>query len=102
MSTPSPVPQPITKESVMTLSPAPVPPTQRRTPALPTPAEVVLLQAVRDYPCVSLLMGTTPGPAPTAEQAARLELVLDRGGWVALVDDGALTAHEGVALTLRS
>lgn len=31
-----------------------------------------------------------------------IELVLDRGGWVALVDDGALTAHDGVALTLRS
>ncbi|RBY80955.1 hypothetical protein DQ238_07940 [Geodermatophilus sp. TF02-6] len=31
-----------------------------------------------------------------------IELVLDRGGWVALVDDGALAEHEGVALTLRA
>jgi hypothetical protein len=31
-----------------------------------------------------------------------IELVLDRGGWVALVEDGALRAHDGVALTLRS
>ena len=31
-----------------------------------------------------------------------IELVLDRGGWVALVDDGALADHEGVALTLRA
>ena len=30
-----------------------------------------------------------------------IELVLDRGGWVALVDDGVLAAHDGVALTLR-
>ncbi len=30
-----------------------------------------------------------------------IELVLERGGWVALVDDGALAAHAGVALTLR-
>jgi hypothetical protein len=31
-----------------------------------------------------------------------IELVLDRGGWVALVDDGALAAHDGVALTVRA
>jgi hypothetical protein len=31
-----------------------------------------------------------------------IELVLDRGGWVALVEDGLLAAHGGVALTLRS
>lgn len=31
-----------------------------------------------------------------------IELVLDRGGWVALVDDGALAEHEGVALALRT
>jgi hypothetical protein len=30
-----------------------------------------------------------------------IELVLDRGGWVALVDDGVLDAHGGVALTVR-
>ena len=31
-----------------------------------------------------------------------IELVLDRGGWIALVEDGALAGYEGVALTLRS
>ena len=31
-----------------------------------------------------------------------IELVLDRGGWVALVEDGALAGHDRVALTLRS
>jgi hypothetical protein len=31
-----------------------------------------------------------------------IELVLDRGGWVALVEDGALGEHGGVALTLRT
>lgn len=31
-----------------------------------------------------------------------IELVLERGGWVALVEDGALAAHGGVALSLRS
>ena len=30
-----------------------------------------------------------------------IEMVLDRGGWVALVEDGALAEHERVALTLR-
>ncbi len=30
-----------------------------------------------------------------------IELVLDRGGWIALVDDGALARHDRVALTLR-
>jgi len=31
-----------------------------------------------------------------------IELVLRRGGWVALVEDGALAAHDRVALTVRS
>ena len=31
-----------------------------------------------------------------------IELVLRRGGWIALADPGRLTAHEGVALTLRT
>lgn len=30
-----------------------------------------------------------------------IETVLHRGGWVALVEDGALAEHDGVALTLR-
>jgi hypothetical protein len=31
-----------------------------------------------------------------------IELVLERGGWVALVADGRLQAHDGVALTLKA
>jgi hypothetical protein len=31
-----------------------------------------------------------------------IEQVLERGGWVALVEDGALAVHGGVALSLRS
>lgn len=30
-----------------------------------------------------------------------IELVLDRGGWVALMEAGSLAAHEGIALTVR-
>ncbi len=31
-----------------------------------------------------------------------IELVLDRGGWVAIVTDGKLSAYDGVALTLKA
>jgi hypothetical protein len=31
-----------------------------------------------------------------------IELVLQRGGWVALVDPGRLDAHDRIAVTLRS
>lgn len=31
-----------------------------------------------------------------------IETVLRRGGWVALVEDGALADHDRVALTLRT
>lgn len=31
-----------------------------------------------------------------------IEVVLQRGGWVALVEDGSLAAHDGVALSLRT
>ncbi|EYR61807.1 hypothetical protein N866_16080, partial [Actinotalea ferrariae CF5-4] len=31
-----------------------------------------------------------------------IELVLRRGGWIALAEPGRLTAHDGVALTLRT
>jgi hypothetical protein len=31
-----------------------------------------------------------------------IEMVIDRGGWVALVEDGALAAHQRVALTVRA
>lgn len=30
-----------------------------------------------------------------------IETVLQRGGWVALVDDGALSVHDGIALSVR-
>lgn len=43
------------------------------TPSPLTPGLVTLLQAVRGYPCVSLLMTTTPGRRMTPGDAARLE-----------------------------
>jgi hypothetical protein len=55
---------------------ATAPPAQRRAPALPTAEQVVLLQAVRGYPAVSLLMNTTPSPALTGGEAARLHQLL--------------------------
>lgn len=59
-----------------TLPAAPAPPLQRRTPALPTAEQVVLLQSVRGYPCVSLLMNTTPSAALTGGEALRLNQLL--------------------------
>ena len=49
---------------------------QRRAPALPTAEQVVLLQSVRSYPAVSLLMNTTPSTALTASAAVRLNQLL--------------------------
>ena len=60
----------------MTTLPAAAPPVQRRTPALPTAAQVLLLQVVRCYPAVSLLMNTTPSPALTGPEAVRLNQLL--------------------------
>ena len=60
----------------MTTLPAAAPPVQRRTPDLPTAAQVLLLQVVRCYPAVSLLMNTTPSPALTGPEAVRLNQLL--------------------------
>lgn len=59
-----------------TIPAASAPPVQRRTPALPTAEQVVLLQSLRGYPLVSLLMSTTPSPALTGADAARLSQLL--------------------------
>lgn len=56
----------------------PVQSTQEHAPArrtvvdLPTPRQVVLLQSVRTYPCVSLLMNTTPAAVMLEADALRL------------------------------
>jgi hypothetical protein len=42
-------------------------------PSALTPGLVTLLQSVRGYPCVSLLMSTRPGPRMSRDDAARLE-----------------------------
>lgn len=55
---------------------ASAPPVQRRTPALPTAEQVVLLQSVRSYPAVSLLMNTTPSTALSGAEAIRLNQML--------------------------
>jgi len=54
----------------------PAPPAQRWTPALPTAEQVVLLQSLRGYPLVSLLMSTTPSPALSGAEAVRLNQLL--------------------------
>jgi hypothetical protein len=67
------------------MSPTPVAPTgavvAARTappPASPTPSTVLMLQAVRAYPCVSVLVTTTPSERMTSRDAERLrELVAD-------------------------
>lgn len=59
-----------------TIPSAPAPPVQRRAPALPTAEQVVLLQSVRGYPAVSLLMNTTPSAALTGPEAVRLNQLL--------------------------
>lgn len=52
------------------------------TPHLPAsdlrPADVVALQSVRDYPCVSVLMTTTPAVRMSAADAARLNRMIAR------------------------
>jgi hypothetical protein len=52
---------------------------ERRAPAPPPPSpeQVVLLQAVRSYPAVSVLLNTTPARAMTAADAARLRGLVD-------------------------
>lgn len=62
--------------TMTTVPAAPAPPVQRRAPALPTAGQVVLLQSVRCYPAVSLLMNTTPAPALTGADAVRLTQLL--------------------------
>ena len=47
-------------------------PTRRAPSTLPCADQVVLLQAIRDYPAVSLLMNTTPAPTMTPDDAAAL------------------------------
>jgi len=54
----------------------PAPPAQRRTPSLPTAEQVVLLQCLRGYPLVSLLLSTTPSAALSGAEAVRLHQLL--------------------------
>ena len=66
----------------MTTTPT-VPPTRRRPagpPPAPTPQQVVLLQAVRGHPAVSVLMNTTPAHRMLPDDAGRLRgLVVEAG-----------------------
>ena len=55
----------------LSLAPPPAPHETAALP-LPTPPEVVALQAVRSYPAVSVLCSTEPGPRMTPVDAARL------------------------------
>lgn len=47
-------------------------PARRTVPGSPSPSQVLLLQNIRGYPCVSLLMNTTPAAAMTAHDGAAL------------------------------
>ncbi len=83
---------------------APAAPSPVRRPSTPPSAsQVVLLQAVRAYPCVTLLLNTTPAAAMTGADAARLRGLLDsaaqrlRAEGVAGVDDLLATAEQQVA-----
>jgi hypothetical protein len=57
--------------------PAPALPRPGSALPLPSPGEVVTLQSVRGYPCVSVLVSTVPAPRMTRENAARLEGLVD-------------------------
>ncbi len=63
-----------------TTAPQPAPSLPRPGSALPlpSPGEVVNLQSVRTYPCVSVLVNTVPAPRMPRESAARLEALVDR------------------------
>jgi hypothetical protein len=60
-----------------TLDP-PVSTDARRRHTHVTPAQVLLLQSVRAYPAVSLLLSTTPAPVMSADDRERLLGLLDR------------------------
>jgi hypothetical protein len=45
---------------------------------LPSPEQVVLLQAVREYPAVSILLTTTPGAGPASAHLRRLDALVDQ------------------------
>lgn len=96
----------------------------RRRPSplpLPTAAEVLALQAIRDYPAVSVLCSTEPSPAMSTTEVARLEQLVDdaarrlrlefgpsvatdlRGGLLELARDAAeRPTRSSVALYLSS
>ncbi len=58
----------------------------------PSPEQVVLLQSVRDDPCVSLLATTTPAPRMTdADEAALVQLALQRAAAAGL--PARITVH---------
>ena len=68
--TPAPIPAPVTATSTLAAG-APVP-RAAFPPPPPTPEQVVLLQAVTDYPAVSVLVSTTPAPVMTPADAAQV------------------------------
>lgn len=65
----------------MTLTDLSAAPHRRSALPSPSPGEVLMLQAMRDYPAVSVLCTTTPGRQMTRDDAARLAaLVADAEG----------------------
>ena len=84
----------------LSLAPPPAPHETAALP-LPTPPEVVALQAVRSYPAVSVLCSTEPGPRMTPVDAARLaDLVADAEA--RLVEEFGTTATAELRDRLRA
>lgn len=59
------------------LTAPPVIPAAARRPVPPTAQLVVLLQSIRSYPCLTLLLNTEPAATVRGAGAARLRALLD-------------------------
>ena len=71
-----------------------------REPPVPSAAQVAALQGVRGYPCISVLLGTTPGPRLTPTDITRLQQLLGQAS-DRLRTEPAGTRHEDVMTQLE-
>ncbi len=71
VSPPTPTPDPAGRATTAALDPA-VTAARARRPRAPSPARVAALQAVREHPCVSVLMTTTPATRMTRADTGAL------------------------------
>lgn len=61
----------------MTTRPTVLPARQRRGLPMPTAEQIVLLQAIRGYPALSVLLSTTPAPVMSPGDAMRLDRLVE-------------------------